>query len=228
VADAVGNGLEVLEALERQKYGLVFLDVQMPEMDGLTAAGRIVERWTFNERPKLIAMTANAMAGDRERCIEAGMDDYISKPVRVEEVQNIIQQWGFGILKNRKTFIPAESDSLIDTDKIDSLIRVGKDDQEFMKELIAMYMDQAPYYIAQMNELIKTKEIKRLEEIAHTLKGTSANLGAVKVTRICEQIEKFAQRGDIIKIEQNLADVISVYQKTTVAMKSYLDRLAKK
>ena len=85
-ADIAGNGLEVLEALQRQPYDVVLLDVQMPEMDGLEAARCICQQWQPLERPRLIAMTANAMQGDREICLAAGMDDYISKPVRMEEL----------------------------------------------------------------------------------------------------------------------------------------------
>jgi CheY-like chemotaxis protein len=84
--DLAGNGLEVLEALQRQPYDVVLMDVQMPDMDGITAAERICQLWTTTERPRIIAMTANAMHGDREACLDAGMDDYISKPVRLEEL----------------------------------------------------------------------------------------------------------------------------------------------
>ncbi len=85
-ADLAGNGLEVLEALQRQPYDVVLMDVQMPDMDGITAAERICSQWSETERPRIIAMTANAMHGDREACLDAGMDDYISKPVRLEEL----------------------------------------------------------------------------------------------------------------------------------------------
>ncbi|HEX5689949.1 MAG TPA: response regulator, partial [Roseiflexaceae bacterium] len=85
-ADLAGNGLEVLDALQRQSYDVVLMDVQMPELDGLDATRQIVARWRSDERPRIIAMTANAMQGDREQCLEAGMDDYISKPIRVEEL----------------------------------------------------------------------------------------------------------------------------------------------
>ncbi len=84
--DIASNGIEAIEAIDRQRYDLVLMDVQMPEMDGIEATENIVERIPANERPWIVAMTANAMDGDRERCIEAGMNDYISKPIRVEEL----------------------------------------------------------------------------------------------------------------------------------------------
>ena len=84
--DIAANGIEAVEAVERQPYDLVLMDVQMPEMDGIEATRKIVERIPANDRPWIVAMTANAMDGDRERCIEAGMNDYISKPIRVEEL----------------------------------------------------------------------------------------------------------------------------------------------
>jgi CheY-like chemotaxis protein len=85
-ADTAANGLEAIQALERQAYDVVLMDVQMPEMDGLEATRRICARWESGERPRIIAMTANAMQGDREMCLAAGMDDYVSKPIRVEEL----------------------------------------------------------------------------------------------------------------------------------------------
>ena len=91
-ADVAGNGLEAIAALERQRYDFVLMDVQMPELDGLEAARAICQRWTRSERPHLIAVTANAMQGDREQCLEAGMDDYISKPIRVPELVAALDQ----------------------------------------------------------------------------------------------------------------------------------------
>jgi CheY-like chemotaxis protein len=95
-ADAVGNGVEVLQALGTKIYDLILLDVQMPEMDGYETAQRVGMRWRRNEaaRPRMIAMTGNAMQGDREKCLEAGMDDYISKPVRIEELRSVLERWG--------------------------------------------------------------------------------------------------------------------------------------
>jgi signal transduction histidine kinase len=92
-AEMVSNGLEVLQALEAQPYDIVFLDVQMPEMDGYEAARQICTRWK-EKRPSLIAMTGNVMHGDREKCLKAGMDDYISKPVRAKELESMLLRWG--------------------------------------------------------------------------------------------------------------------------------------
>ena len=84
--DLVGNGLEAIEHIERQRYDVVLMDIQMPELDGLEATRRIVQRWAANERPRIIAMTANAIVGDREVYLAAGMDDYVTKPIRVQEL----------------------------------------------------------------------------------------------------------------------------------------------
>jgi len=91
-ADVAGNGYEALQAVKRQDYDIVLMDVQMPEMDGLEAARHIVARTTPAGRPWLIALTANAMQGDRERCFAAGMDDYISKPVKVDELAAALER----------------------------------------------------------------------------------------------------------------------------------------
>ncbi len=91
-ADVAGNGLEVFKALYRQPYDVILMDVQMPEMDGLEATRFIVREWPSQQRPHIIAMTANAMKEDREICLAAGMDDYVSKLIRVEELVEALSQ----------------------------------------------------------------------------------------------------------------------------------------
>jgi CheY-like chemotaxis protein len=83
-ADVASNGIEAIECIERQPYDVVLMDVQMPEMDGLEASRHITAKWPPGHRPRIVAMTANAMAGDREECLAAGMDDYVTKPIRVD------------------------------------------------------------------------------------------------------------------------------------------------
>jgi signal transduction histidine kinase len=97
-AEVASNGLEVLQALERQPFDVLFLDVQMPEMDGYEAARQIQLRWAGKPRPRIIAMTGNALQGDRERCLAAGMDDYIAKPVRIDDLKIALERWGHPVM----------------------------------------------------------------------------------------------------------------------------------
>jgi CheY-like chemotaxis protein len=91
-ADLASNGIEAIESVRRQTYDVVLMDVQMPEMDGLEASRQINARWQSGERPRIIAMTANAMQGDRDMCLAAGMDDYLTKPIRVERLVEALNQ----------------------------------------------------------------------------------------------------------------------------------------
>ena len=91
-ADVVANGIEALQALERQPYDLVLMDLRMPEMDGLQATRIIRQRWPDNG-PKIVAVTAYALQGDKEKCIEAGMDDYISKPIKMNELAEVLRKY---------------------------------------------------------------------------------------------------------------------------------------
>jgi CheY-like chemotaxis protein len=90
--DLASNGIEAIECVERQTYDVVLMDVQMPEMDGLEASRRITAKWPANDRPRIVAMTANAMQGDREACLAAGMDDYVTKPIRVDALVEALNQ----------------------------------------------------------------------------------------------------------------------------------------
>src|SRR5260221_7754479 len=91
-ADLAANGIEAIESIERQAYDVVLMDVQMPEMDGLEASRHITAKWAAGVRPHIVAMTANAMQGDRELCLAAGMDDYVTKPIRVDALVQALSQ----------------------------------------------------------------------------------------------------------------------------------------
>ena len=100
--DMVGNGLEAIESLHRQPYDLILMDIQMPEMDGVTATRMIRKQFPAEKQPLIIAITANAMTGDRERYLEAGMDDYISKPIRSDELFEVLKRAGKKWLNRQK------------------------------------------------------------------------------------------------------------------------------
>src|SRR6266704_6479442 len=105
-ADVVANGLEVLEALQRQRYDVILMDVQMPEMDGLEASRAIHEEWPAEQCPRIVAMTANAMQGDREECLAAGMDDYLAKPIQINALQEALERTGLWTRVHRRPTSP--------------------------------------------------------------------------------------------------------------------------
>ncbi|MGL5059009.1 MAG: response regulator [Microcoleus sp.] len=212
-ADIAANGLEVLEALQRQSYDVVLMDVQMPEMDGLEATRRICEDFPADKKPRIIAMTANAMQGDREKCLAAGMDDYITKPVRREELAAALSKCKSldrndesaavsepqnpGIAAKSDSTIAPESlgaespeDSPIDFQILHSLRELDDDDDpNFLGDLIEIYLSDAPQHLETMNEAISLGDADSLKLASHTLKSSSANLGAMCFSEICKDLE---------------------------------------
>ena len=210
-ADIAANGLEVLEALKRQSYDVVLMDVQMPNMDGLEATRRICQEWPANKKPRIIAMTANAMQGDREKCLEAGMDDYITKPVRREELAIALSKCS--PLHRDKLDAVTEPKNQDISDKLDSeaagysIVQPGGDspidfhvwhnlrelddeeDPDFLGELIKIYLLDAPQHLETIKEAIFLGDADSLKLASHTLKSSSANLGAVSFSAVCKELE---------------------------------------
>ncbi|MBE9092815.1 response regulator [Tychonema sp. LEGE 07203] len=210
-ADIVANGLEVLEALKRQSYDVVLMDVQMPQMDGLEATRRICREWPANKKPRIIAMTANAMQGDREKCLEAGMDDYITKPVRREELAIALSQCQplhrdefdavvelnnpdiadtVGSEDTRHSIVQPVANSPINFQVLQSLRELDDDeDPDFLGELIKIYLLDAPQHLETIKEAIFFGDADSLKLASHTLKSSSANLGAVSFSEVCKELE---------------------------------------
>jgi len=193
-ADVAGNGIEAIEALERQPYDLLLSDVQMPEMDGLEATRRILERWPEGERPWIVAMTAEAMSGDRERCLEAGMNDYLAKPIRVEELVAAIKRTPRRAQPDDRTQ-PAASNGPIDGAALARLAEGTGGDAAFVSELIEQFMSDAPGLIAAARGGLVGGNADEIRRAAHTLKSNAATFGAVALAERSAALEDAAKRG---------------------------------
>jgi CheY-like chemotaxis protein/HPt (histidine-containing phosphotransfer) domain-containing protein len=217
-ADIANNGLEVLQALERKAYDILFLDVQMPEMDGLEAARQICERWPTEKRPCIIAMTGNALMGDREKCLSAGMDDYISKPVRVGDLQSALQRWG--PLKTRKSdtaFVsrpkPGPADNLLDQAAIAELRNLpGSNGGSMLQELVGLFLEAAPQRIAQISQSINDGPMLAFH--AHALKGMGLNLGVKRIVELSQKLEDLGRTRNVHGAPAMLSELEAAFAQT--------------
>jgi signal transduction histidine kinase/HPt (histidine-containing phosphotransfer) domain-containing protein len=218
-ADIANNGIEVLGALEQRAYDVVFLDVQMPEMDGLEAARQICKRWPREKRPCIIAMTGNALMGDREKCLEAGMDDYITKPVRIGELQQAIERWGPPRARKTDTSFlrrsPPPIEQLLDESILAELREVPPEDGVSMvHELVDLFLESAPQTIAQINQSVN--DASKMAFHTHTLKSMSLNLGAKRVVELSQKLEGLARDGKTGEAGGLLIELNTAFNQTKV------------
>jgi CheY-like chemotaxis protein/HPt (histidine-containing phosphotransfer) domain-containing protein len=217
-ADLAGNGLEVLKALEQKAYDILFLDVQMPEMDGLEAARQICQRWPAEKRPRIIAMTGNALVGDREKCLEAGMDDYISKPVRITELQSALERWGRTKTKRPDTSFVQRSrtgaaDNLLDLAIIRELRNLPPSDgADMLQEMVDLFLEGAPQRIAQISQTINDGPMLAFH--AHALKSISLNLGAKRIVELAQKLEELGRARNVHSAPALLQELETAFAQT--------------
>ena len=201
-ADIVSNGIEAVNAATHLPYDLILMDVLMPEMDGLDATRRIRERLPAGRQPRIIAMTANALSGDRERCLEAGMDDYISKPIQLPELAKVIE-------RNR----PGTHERTADTSTVATLVVTPavEDASGYSREAIdrllsaagpagvstvlGAMIDSAPAQLDGLLRALAASDRKEVRRYAHSLKANARTVGATAVARRFEELEGLSAKG---------------------------------
>jgi CheY-like chemotaxis protein len=216
-ADVAANGIEVLKSLELRPYDVVLLDVQMPEMDGLEAARRICRQWPREKRPRIIAMTANAMQGDREACLAAGMDDYIAKPVQLTDLESALRRNSGGI--SRVEEASRSGSSAIDWEVISSLRELETESGDLGIELIELFLNELPGRVESLEKAVSGADPNNLLRAAHRLKGSSGTLGARHLAAICAELE---QKGRVGTVE-GAANLISMLKEEAVRVRRELE-----
>ncbi|MGK7924656.1 MAG: response regulator [Spirulina sp.] len=227
-ADVAANGLEVLAALKRQPYDVVLMDVQMPDMDGFEATQHIREiekngEWGTGKGERgtvtIIAMTANAMQGDREACLKAGMNDYISKPIRVKALVEALKKYQ-SVDKSSMNEENAIAPAAIDEKMWQELIEIGGEDaDDLIRELIESYCEDSPQLLADIESAIAVGDTQQLYYHAHTLKSSSASLGVTKFSELCAQLEQLGRSGTMVGTDSLLTQVRAEYQLVEMALK---------
>jgi two-component system, sensor histidine kinase and response regulator len=191
------NGRKGLAALEQRPYDVILMDVQMPEMNGFeaTQAIREKERSSGDHMP-IVAMTAHAMKGDEERCRDAGMDFYLTKPIQSADLFSVLDRIAASLASRVTPSLPAEQrpSSALD---VEAALRRIDGDRDLLKQIAELFRNECPSTIDAIRSAIASQSAKDLERQAHTLKGSSANLGATAVTEVAKQLEAIARTGDI-------------------------------
>lgn len=198
-SDVAANGLEVLDAVRRTRYDIILMDIQMPEMDGLEASRHLVKMLKPEERPVIIAVTAHSMRVHREECFAAGMDDYLSKPVRLDTLKNSLERWTGLTLRTGKTLGSGPAASVDDRSAMYN--HLGKlleqTDARFLKEFIELFVSSAEEILGEVTTALEHQDRKALERAAHSLLGASQNVGAVRLAELCRENEALAPAGNV-------------------------------
>ncbi|MEA5550215.1 response regulator [Anabaena cylindrica UHCC 0172] len=224
-ADVAANGLEVLQALHRQPYDVVLMDVQMPEMDGLETSRRIGQEWLGDSRPRIIAMTANAMQGDREECLAAGMDDYITKPIQIEELETALRKCNFhhqvdNLSSSSEPHTSTHNSSVLDFQALTSLREIFEN-QSALLELINCYLTEAPKLIQIILDASHEADANTLRRAAHNLKSSSATLGAIQLAELCQELEICGGSGNLTVTAEVVARLQIEYNLVKAALQEF-------
>ncbi|WP_337872117.1 ATP-binding protein [Ignavibacterium sp.] len=219
--DAVLNGEQAVSEHKSKRYDLILMDIQMPEVDGYTATKMIRKLDPPLNSVPIIALTAHALLGDKEKCLVAGMNDYISKPVVAKEIIQIIDKY-LGIHKNKPQGDKKVIDKASDLFDFDRLNQVSLGDKEFEKDLLGDYFKDAEIKLETLKEFISQKNLRKIQELAHTLKGSSYSVGAKAIGDEALGIEISAKSNDIESVEERLIQLTKVFRESKELFKDVL------
>ncbi|MCP4352227.1 MAG: response regulator [Desulfobacterales bacterium] len=224
--DIAENGMEAVDRFQEKAYDLIFMDAHMPVMDGFEATKAIRQREKKNTHIPIIAMTALAMEGDREMCIDAGMDDYISKPITSKAVLDILLKFctahqETGKYETRDKPEPEKEDKILPVLCVSQLLDISDNNEETIQELIEEFMKDAPVYFDDLKDAIKSGGHDEIYKKAHRLKGLASNAGGEKLQGMIAEIEnsarqkKFnAENTDLVLLEAELESLKQALRET--------------
>ena len=238
--DVAGNGIEALEALARTPYALVLMDCQMPEVDGYEATAEIRRREGSARHTPIIALTAHALRGERDKCIAAGMDDYLSKPITPDVLYATIRRWLPGSTARTEpepADIPlqvtapvsqaveplaSEEEPIINPAVFGNFQKLQEPGApDIIAQLIDLYLNELPARLTAVQQAIERGDAARLAQAAHSLKGSSASIGAQRAARACLELEKLGKAGDLTEA----ADLFAQLEQECVRAREALGKV---
>jgi len=224
--EVAANGNEAVEMACRIPFDIIFMDCQMPELDGFGATREIRRREGSEKRTPILAMTANAMDADRTRCLEAGMDDFVSKPVHPPLLRQALELWVLpsgtqapGVSAASTTDGSESNGPPVDLEGSETISSLRADGgEEVARELIALFLEDAPERCAEIGDAIRLGDPSRASAAAHSLKSSAATLGASRLARLCVQIEDAVSAADA----PALAELAAKLEAENLLVQGYL------
>jgi signal transduction histidine kinase/DNA-binding response OmpR family regulator len=230
-ADIVANGLEVLQSFKRRDYDLVLMDIQMPEMNGIEATQRLRADLPHESQPRIIALTANALGGEREEYLAAGMDDYLSKPVNVSAMRaalekcmplEIIHKIGVPQTMSKSTTPPASDSGSIDIHTLKEYFPYEGEDIRLIIDLAEEFLNDTGQRMSQLQVHIEHGDASAVNKTAHALKGASLTFGAKVFSALCKDLEDIGKSGNLSGAAEKMVEAQSEYVRMRIELPAIL------
>jgi len=224
-ADIADDGMEAIEKVESNDYQIVFMDLLMPKLDGIETTKMIREKFSGKNSPKIIAMTADSMVNDRQTCINAGMDDYINKPVRIEELKDILTKWRHTINNESELNVEEIKQTIVNSDFLneENITFVNEiqtqEDVNFLIELFDIYIRELPVLISEITFSITKNDFEKLKFYSHKLKGSALTLGVESIANCCIDLD------NAVISSQSSDEVNSVSMKLVKSVEKVIEEL---
>jgi signal transduction histidine kinase/HPt (histidine-containing phosphotransfer) domain-containing protein len=225
--EVAGNGREALDLMDQKPFDFIFMDVMMPEMDGLEATRMLRKRQLtgghahYQSRIIVCAMTAHAMAGDREKCIAAGMDDYLAKPVRPKDVRDMLERWAGKVMSGSKSgdIKPTAAVTAEPPVDMDRMLDLTDGNNDSLRELVEMYLKQTHKQFDQMRAAISENNADALRRVSHSCAGASATLGMTQLVPKLRELEKLGGAGSVAGAAAILEQTAQEYSRVQEFLK---------
>ncbi|BAU14813.1 multi-sensor hybrid histidine kinase [Leptolyngbya sp. NIES-3755] len=204
--DLVNTGVEAIEALHHQNYDVILMDLQMPEMDGLEATEQIHRAWL--QHPSIVAMTASATPEDRAQCLAVGMEDYLTKPIQIDQLMRVLSN------------VRSQNSTPLQQIALENVLDLAGGSTEFVSELIDCFIEDTPKLLTSMQDAVAQQDFKSLQRLAHTLQSSSATFGAKALQTLSTELETMMMRSQFSQAPDQIAKLEAEYQQVKLALQA--------
>jgi CheY-like chemotaxis protein len=216
------NGQEAIEQVVQEDFDVILMDCEMPVMDGFAATAAIHDRAKDANKVPIIALTANAIDGDRERCIAAGMQDYLSKPISVEKLHGTLTKW-LGAAHNGKADYGSVSIDTASLNNIRQLQGVGGD--KMVRRVVGLYLESSSMLVEDLRGGLSQGDAEAVRQGAHALKSSSQNVGACALATLSQKLEEMGRSGELVDTEKYMGELDKLYPQTVLALKAAIQQV---